>query len=881
MSSSGISFGQGHPTLDDHDSVEWKVGESHDVEFFPGKWFHVLLATSDDPNIESLLKHLEDGAPIAIDLEWNDEICLFQFCSSKGVLVIRHPKGPGHPAIHSFLTRNLFYGKGMSNDRKQLYQKFHSEFPEMEDIEATRLRPYGFSDNFIEMTREFAGEPTAEFKDLRITTSDWEAETLSSRQVLYAAFDVVALFVAYPNFKPVSQTKVKRKKETKKAQKAPSVRKMSAPKGPRMNEKVTLRDCPALKSYSYLCENYHGTKSRIELRKCFQNLDFVSAFEFEEYKFLFVSSFKELPDTVQKEWNLRILPEIEVEEAGALDVLFLTNIPFDPTSMSQFLYCFGVDQVVTYNESFVRIEPRNAQCSYRMQTFIPHINFGEMRMNVSKFPFFLPRIRIVNLPHTTSEDDILRLLPGASNISFIRARNEFDPRKVELDLPNVEAADDAVQKLNYSDFEGQQIFVTRYTDEVQRRHMRTYELVVFSDEDHLQLRERFSVFGPLFQAIHDPRFGLGHVQFYRKKDAIQALSSTAQFNEEGSTAVVRELSLQITEKEVCEIFSRFGTIRNLVFRDMSQWHLLSVVDITYSTAQEAMDCKLAMNRKKLKEALLHVSIQKNDEVPDWKMTQMNQWVKVATFDSIQECTQFGDVIDCTEFDGEYFVMFKEVQSATNAIKEMNALPLTKFEFVHKTSVRNLEYGMVESVPEKAKQPQATAILLEPLPEYLTYDKIMELCGHCGDFELYIVPSLTYPDSSRMIIYTRSRGMTKKVFTILCCQRYNEELLKPRKLKPEEVIDPPERPTDIRTKYGTKPLCEVDPFPDDVKLEDLHVSVPPSSFEWWIEGSAKISGCRRLIVKVKDGQIRKSLAKELTSFRLKVKIVKANNIQLPL
>ena len=47
MKNARISFGEGHLTLQEHEGVEWKLEEGHDVEFFPGKWFHVLLTCSE------------------------------------------------------------------------------------------------------------------------------------------------------------------------------------------------------------------------------------------------------------------------------------------------------------------------------------------------------------------------------------------------------------------------------------------------------------------------------------------------------------------------------------------------------------------------------------------------------------------------------------------------------------------------------------------------------------------------------------------------------------------------------------------------------------------------------------------------------------------
>jgi hypothetical protein len=119
------------------------------------------------------------------------------------VLVVRHPPGPGHPSLRAFLASHKFYAKGIHNDKIQLTVKFGQSFVDnIEDIQKTRLSPYSYSLNFIAMTIQFAGHRTADFKDIRITTSDWNVPTLSARQVLYAGFDVVALYHAYPHFPP-------------------------------------------------------------------------------------------------------------------------------------------------------------------------------------------------------------------------------------------------------------------------------------------------------------------------------------------------------------------------------------------------------------------------------------------------------------------------------------------------------------------------------------------------------------------------------------------------------------------------------------------------------------------------------------------------------
>ena len=121
--------------------------------------------------------------------------------------------------LFNFLKAHFFYGKGINHDLQKLFQKFNYDFKNnIEDIARTRLEPYGHSINFVQMTLQFAGKPTAEFKDVRITKSNWDLPELSMRQVLYAAFDVVAISVAYPNFPPPMEM-IHQKKKSKTSKK--------------------------------------------------------------------------------------------------------------------------------------------------------------------------------------------------------------------------------------------------------------------------------------------------------------------------------------------------------------------------------------------------------------------------------------------------------------------------------------------------------------------------------------------------------------------------------------------------------------------------------------------------------------------------------------
>ena len=188
------------------ESVPWKHEGFVSVEFFEGCPTPICVTNVSDDNFEDLLRWVDDGSDyLYADLEWRPECkkgdkhrpCIFQIGSSKGALVIRHPTDlPASVPLLNFLNSHKFYMKGMFCDREKLRLLYGADIDlsRFDDMEVTMLRRLRASRNFNAMVDQWASKPlSAQFKDKRISVSDWEAPTLSTGQVLYAAFDVVAL----------------------------------------------------------------------------------------------------------------------------------------------------------------------------------------------------------------------------------------------------------------------------------------------------------------------------------------------------------------------------------------------------------------------------------------------------------------------------------------------------------------------------------------------------------------------------------------------------------------------------------------------------------------------------------------------------------------
>lgn len=197
-----ISFGEDQLSLDDLGLVLWEDGEKKQVAFFKNEFVPIEVISVENINLESKLNEILDGNPMSIDFEWKPDpdiehlnpIGLFQFCSSKGILIVTNLSYEPSPVLENFITTHQFFGKGMGYDQKKLLNMFGHVFV-FEDIETTRLHPNGITCSFVGLVEEFIGEPAAQFKDKHISMSDWSQRPLTVKQVLYASFDVYAMYL--------------------------------------------------------------------------------------------------------------------------------------------------------------------------------------------------------------------------------------------------------------------------------------------------------------------------------------------------------------------------------------------------------------------------------------------------------------------------------------------------------------------------------------------------------------------------------------------------------------------------------------------------------------------------------------------------------------
>ncbi|OHS99442.1 hypothetical protein TRFO_08369 [Tritrichomonas foetus] len=860
-----IHFTKDDLPLSEYESLQWNLNETRSVEFFPNKLISVTLISTEIPNFEEHLNRIDDLNPIALDLEWEDELCLFQFCSSNGVLIVRHPNGQGNELLKKFLSTHSFFAKGASNDKKQLMLKFGKDFHEnIEDISLTRLKSYGHSENFIQMTIQFAGTPTADFKDIRITTSNWSQKVLTMRQVLYAAFDVVAIYECYPNFPPPnfhthkkskalqSQNKKSRQLNKQKLQQKMNQKKLNKDESQsnKNNEKikVTMKMNEHFNAFCYLATNYQGSTKKADLYKLLEfipteNINFISSYpETNKTSVIFISLFVKIDIQAIPIPNIVELPFVDPEESSDGDFLYLTNLPkriSERRELNIFLNCFEIDHRLVINDNYARIEVCCAESSHILKCFISHITIDGVNPILWDFPYFLNSIQVRQLPSFWTDNECKQLFERFGEIDSIRElkrRSNEDHQSFVVKFKDFESSTKAINEINYSEIDGNEILVSRFSEEQPMRIIRRYELTISSIDTNEEngtnelnlrssrdLRKEFSPFGAIYQAFYDQRLKTGHVQFFHRKSALkaqQAMNKIAYFPPDGSTIIIRDISYKMTQNEIIEMCEVYGKVINFVVRLIVEKFRYQIVEVTFSSADEAMKAKSGLDNRRIDNIPIVVSVYRGAgcEVPMWKMEQRFQWIviennmlnenetEIIDENSIHmKLSKLGIIIDFRIYPQKTFVMFYDPRSAEAANEELGTRMPTLEEFANETNNRALQTEVFIPFRNPTNEAQQYAIVLDPMPDEFCQQTLNQYCPKCF-YTLAVLRSSINQDQRRAIIYCDGQKMTKKIFALIRDQKCGNETMKPEIMKKENVPN---------TVTVSPISIIIDPLPDEL------------------------------------------------------------------
>lgn len=830
MNINEIHFHEGDPTLSYYESQYWNLNETRQVEFFTGNILPVTLISVINPNLESYLNKLTVDPEIALDLEWTDELCLFQFCSSAGVLIIRHPKGTGNETLKNFLKTHKFYGKGTRNDKKQLNKKFGDSFEEnIEDIAQTRLVPYGNSENFISMTLQFAGKPAAAFKDLRITTSNWEQEVLTIRQVLYAAFDVVSLFKCYPNYPAPMIMKKKNKIKTDKRIRSsckPNNEEIKEKKKEKSVEIERIKMIPNLNinRFCYILPKYIGCLTQKKLRDFFDinkdDTEFISYFPNGDGSYqIYLSLFNEY-NKISKLPELQEIPKKNPSDYSDGDILFITNIPeriHENKEFEKFLFLFERDHKLIFNlkHNYVMVILASASSSHLLNTFLPNITIDNEKLKVNSFPFFLNTIFISNLKPDANEKYLRSLFSEFGAIKkarFFIKRNDNDPCTASIQFTDKDSSAKAIQKMNYKEVDGETLYVSRYTREVHLRILRLHCIFDEAIKNNEELYQTYSKFGEIHQCYYDKRLDISYVQFYSKAVTKRALQNikTGYLRKEGTTIILREVSCSLTNDEVITLCEQFGRVLLFVNRLIIPKFRYQVFEVTFSTPEEATNARKSLDHKIIDSIPINVSFYQGSgsEVPMWKMEYRFNWISIPELldeeDIYNNYSKFGSIIDFNHSDNKTFIMYysrNEAEQARKSNKNITMPTIHEYGYFSHNPFFETETYTPKSLEYDSSFRKV--IFIEKLPKSFIKPIIDHYCPNCH-YKFASFPSLTNQEEQCGIIYPSSQKMTKKIYALLRGQVINNEELK---LVVKNINDLPEL-------YKSKTII-IDPLPEEL------------------------------------------------------------------
>ncbi|OHS93620.1 hypothetical protein TRFO_40097 [Tritrichomonas foetus] len=954
-----IQFGEDLPDLHSYESRDWLLDETRSVEFFPNIVFEVTLISTESPNLSKYLNEIDIQSPIALDLEWDEELCLFQFCINHKVLIVRHPKGPGNPLLYSFLKNHNFFAKGIHNDKIKLAEKFGENFSDkIEDIAKTRLLPYGYSINFIEMTLQFAGKPTADFKDIRITKSNWDLPNLSMRQILYAAFDVVSIFQAYEKFPPpkkiIKQPKVQTRVRSENNKPPPGVkvnkkeRQTSRKEWKTDDQRIILKQIIAKQIFCYMIENYQGDTNYLSLNNILtldaNDIDNISSFNFNEKKYVFISLYnnykieetasffsnqKKIQNNTQ---NIIKLDSLEPEYSTDNDVLFMYNLPLclqDEAVLNQFFYCFGVDTRFIYDKEIksIRIQPHRAQSSMRMKIFIPIIEVDGQKLTLTTFPYHLPMVRAI-VPPSFSENEINSLFSQYGTIEkivILKRKSLNDCQTTIITYSNENEANLSIQKLNYTEIEENEIYVQRFTDENHMRFLRFFELIITDREDLINilpsknntnettnenknetidirnealLRKHYEKYGDILQVWYDKRFDVTRIIFINKKSAFDAAKNEKNtfLPPLGTMAFIRNLPLSTTDSDIFELTSPYGKMLNFVYRDIEEYMRTIIVEVMFSSHEEAVALKTGIHHKKIKTSVIEVNASSLAEIetPIWKMQQRKQWIVCETDMKIEEiidqCEAISPIIkvkiDDQQEDSDLsniFILFSNTIDATIAIRRIknylkdknfhnnnNIRIATVSEFVNEIYPEQFILRTIENkiIPVSNQQPMALVIC--PKPKELNEEFIHKYLSKSKEYQIFT-------DDERFIIYTRSKKASDFIYNKLMYIKFNENYLTIERCKWYEVKNRP-RFHPFGSFQSRKMPIIVDPIPNGANAAELRTFCSDcGKFDIKIEGSSQEIGKRRAIIQPRNTRAKVNCFNVLNSEFFKGEMMKAVRI----
>jgi RNA recognition motif-containing protein len=361
------------------------------------------------------------------------------------------------------------------------------------------------------------------------------------------------------------------------------------------------------------------------------------------------------------------------------------------------------------------------------------------------------------------------------------------------------------------------------------------------------------------------------VQFFEKRDALRAMNEFAHFTPENHILIFRDLSFDVADDQILELCRPFGTVRNILTRDINDLMRFLIKEVTFSSPDEAKRAKTALATQRIGENGVRTAILNGGRVDafDWKMRQRKQWIQFRNESDpaalYAKCRAAGPVVRMLVIDRDIFVLFPDCETASSLLNGENADYPAMVDFVQK--LNSSELVMETSGcgdPNPHGNPRKMAIVVDGLEDGVTEDEISNICREFADsYVLRLIPSLKVEGKNRAVLFPRSKSVTNKIYRCLNDASIGGHRLLPVRMQREDVPEPPDvdfpPPEPLPAYRLRKMFIVVDPIPDDWDEQYVkEICEEHPGFTVRIDGSSKIAGRNRALIHPSSARAKRNI-----------------------
>lgn len=254
--------------------------------------------------------------------------------------------------------------------------------------------------------------------------------------------------------------------------------------------------------------------------------------------------------------------------------IYLFNLPEainHSHSVQALINIFDENATIKHPPGLFVVSPSNEENSILLQTFLPDIDFGnDSHLNmVVDDAYQVPYLLIQNLPVGTTKDKLIQFFyTNDFQVNFLEIipNTKLNNMTAEVIFPSNQIADQFTEKMNYTQYETNTIFIRHYLSPKQLEEMKKWRIKALGIKRNMSLREVneiFSKYGEIFSiTIRDATGVIEYRDFQSAEKAILGPPkgfTLSYLVMENAKMICLNMPINTTEADITKIFpNAFG-----------------------------------------------------------------------------------------------------------------------------------------------------------------------------------------------------------------------------------------------------------------------------------------------------------------------------------